>query len=232
MKKILLLFICFQTVLTAQTGQKNFIDQPYIEVNGNATLEVSPNEIFIAITLQETDKNKKNAIESQEKKLKTKLNAAGINCTKKLTVKDFTSSYKNQFLSKADVRKTKTFELLVSNGEELSTVFTILESLGIANSYIIKVDHSDIENLKLHTNIKAIIDAKNKSVSYTKALGQKTGKAIYIREQAQIIHGNYPQYQNLRQVYKSSLSMEQETTASEFKNIIIKATVLARFIII
>lgn len=232
MKKTLLLFICFQTVMIAQTGIKNFIDQPYIEVNGNGTLEVIPNEIFISITLQETDKSTKRSIETQENKLKTSLKNAGINYTKNLKVKDFTTSYNNYFIFKPDVRKTKEFELLVASGKELNTVYTILESLSIANSYIIRADHSDIENLKLLANIKAITDAKNKSNSYTKALGQQTGKAIYIREQSQLVQGFYPRHETLGYATKISSTTRQDHPATAVNNITIKATVLARFIII
>lgn len=232
MKNILLLFICFQTAMISQTGQKNFIDQPYIEVTGNASMEIIPNEIYISITLQETDKSTKKSIESQEHQLKTCLKEAGINSTKKLTVVDFTSSYNNYFLFKSDVRKTKKFELIVSNGTELNKVYGILESLHIANTYIIKVAHSDIENLKLKANIKAITDAKNKSTSYTKALGQKTGKALYIREQSQLVEAYYPRYEAIGMAVKTMSSTNQRHPASEINNIIIKAAVLARFTII
>jgi len=232
MKNIFILFLCFQTIAIAQTGQKNFIDQPYIEVNGNSTMEITPNEIYISIKIQETDKSAKNALESQEKRLKTTLKNIGINTLENLKVNDYTTSYKNYIFFKSDVRKTKEFELLVKNGNELNAVYSILESLGIANSYIIKVDHSDIEVLKLQANIKAINDAKNKSISYCKALGQKTGKAIYIREQSQIVQGNYPKHENVRYLSKTSLSEEKSHQAPEFKNIIIKANVQARFTII
>lgn len=232
MKKILLLLLCFQAVINAQSGQKNFIDQPYIEVYGNGTMEVIPNEIYISITLQETDKSAKKSIESQENNLKTLLKKAGINSTKNLTVKDFTTSYNNYFIFKPDLRKTKEFELLVANGKELNTVYGILESLKIANSYIIRVDHSDIEKLKLQANIKAITDAKNKSNSYTNALEQKTGKAIYIREQSQIVQGYSPLRESMSYSSKISSSSKQVHPASEINNIIIKASVLARFTII
>ncbi len=229
MKNILLLFICFQTVMTAQSGQKNFIDQPYIEVNGNATLEITPDEIYISIILQETNRNLKNAIEAQEKKLITHLKKANINVKENLKVKDFTTNYKNYFLYKTDVQKTKEFELLVTSGKELSTVYRILEQLRIADSYIIRVDHSNIENLKLEANIKAISNAKNKCTSYSKALGQKTGKAIYIQEQAQLVQNFYPLYQRQRTLSIMNVSPDQEQPVSEFKNIIIKANVLVRF---
>jgi len=231
MKKLLLLFICFQTVMIAQSGQKNFIDQPYIEVSGDAIIEVTPNEIYISITLQEEDKSVKNAIESQEKKLISALKNSGINVKNDLKVKDFTSSYKNYFLFKSDVRKTKEFELLVHNGKELNRVFEILESLRIGNSYIIKVDHSNIENLKLEANIQAITTAKNKSNAYSKALDQSTGKAIYIREQVQVVRGNYPKHENVRTMSKMQ-STADAVIDPAFKNIIIKATVQARFILI
>jgi len=231
MKKLLLLFICFQTVMIAQSGQKNFIDQPYIEVSGDAIIEVTPNEIYISITLQEEDKSVKNAIESQEKKLISALKNSGINVKNDLKVKDFTSSYKNYFLFKSDVRKTKEFELLVHNGKELNRVFGILESLRIGNSYVIKVDHSNIENLKLEANIQAITTAKNKSNAYSKALDQSTGKAIYIREQVQVVRGNYPKHENVRTMSKMQSTVDAVIDPA-FKNIIIKATVQARFILI
>jgi len=217
--------------MIAQSGQKNFIDQPYIEVSGDAIIEVTPNEIYISITLQEEDKSVKNAIESQEKKLISALKNSGINVKNDLKVKDFTSSYKNYFLFKSDVRKTKEFELLVHNGKELNRVFGILESLRIGNSYVIKVDHSNIENLKLEANIQAITTAKNKSNAYSKALDQSTGKAIYIREQVQVVRGNYPKHENVRTMSKMQSTVDAVIDPA-FKNIIIKATVQARFILI
>jgi len=217
--------------MIAQSGQKNFIDQPYIEVSGDATIEVTPNEIYVSITLKEDDKSAKNDIESQEKKLISALKNSKINVKNDLKVKDFTSSYKNYFLFKSDVRKTKEFELLVHNGKELNRVFEILESLRIGNSYIIKVDHSNIENLKLEANIQAITTAKNKSNAYSKALDQSTGKAIYIREQVQVVRGNYPKHENVRTMSKMQ-STADAVIDPAFKNIIIKATVQARFILI
>lgn len=43
----------------AQTGEKNFIDQNYVEVTGTAELEIVPDEIYLRIVISEKDKGKK-----------------------------------------------------------------------------------------------------------------------------------------------------------------------------
>ena len=61
---ILMLFTITQT--SAQNGSKNFIDQPYIEVSGHAQTEVTPDEIYVRIILNENDKKGRISIEKQE----------------------------------------------------------------------------------------------------------------------------------------------------------------------
>ena len=47
----------------AQSGTKNFIDQNYIEVNGNAKMEIIPDEILMNISLSERDTKNKESVE-------------------------------------------------------------------------------------------------------------------------------------------------------------------------
>ncbi|MBK7869291.1 MAG: hypothetical protein IPJ74_00735 [Saprospiraceae bacterium] len=44
MKNLLLLLLCLPLFSHAQSGVKNFIDQPYIEVTGKAEMEIVPDE--------------------------------------------------------------------------------------------------------------------------------------------------------------------------------------------
>ena len=48
--------------LSLPAQEKNFIDQNYIEITASAEKEVSPNEIYISITIDEKD-NKNNSLE-------------------------------------------------------------------------------------------------------------------------------------------------------------------------
>lgn len=67
--KSLLFIIFFSTIAFAQNGEKNFIDQPYIEVTGHIETEIIPNEIYLNIVLNENDKKGKVSIEKQENQM-------------------------------------------------------------------------------------------------------------------------------------------------------------------
>jgi len=55
MKRFSLFFCLILLFLFGTAQSKNFIDQPYIEVNGTADSLVTPDEIFIKITISEND---------------------------------------------------------------------------------------------------------------------------------------------------------------------------------
>ncbi len=55
MKKIKLTAIFISLFFAGQAQMKNFIDQPYIEVAGNADTLVTPDEIYISIEISEKD---------------------------------------------------------------------------------------------------------------------------------------------------------------------------------
>lgn len=54
---VLCLFLSWG-ISRAQTGEKNFIDQNYIEVTGTAEMEIVPDEIYLKIVLSERIKEK------------------------------------------------------------------------------------------------------------------------------------------------------------------------------
>ena len=47
-------------VAMAQSGEKNFIDQNYIEVSGTAEMEIVPDQIYLKIVISEKDKRQEN----------------------------------------------------------------------------------------------------------------------------------------------------------------------------
>ena len=182
MKNILVLFMIVHLAGMAQVGSKNFIDQNYIELSGTAELEVVPDEIYISITINEKDKKGRVSVESQEKKLVDRLKAIGIDTEKHLSVQSFGGSYKNYFLRKDGVLKSKNYTLMVSNTDELAKAFYELDRLDISNAYISRVDHSKMDQFRLEVKIKAIQAAKEKAMAYAKAIDQSIGKALHIRE--------------------------------------------------
>ncbi len=160
------LIICISAI--GQT--KNFIDQPYIEVGGYSDTLVTPDQIYIKIIISEKDDRDKISLEEQENKMITGFKNLGINTEIDLTTSDMLSNYKFYFLKKKDILKTKEYILKVTTFETASKVFIQLEDLGISNTSIHKVDHSDIEYLKNICRTKAIENSHKKAIALTKPI--------------------------------------------------------------
>ena len=64
MKNLLALLLIVMAPMVSQAqNQKNFIDQPYLEVTGKAELEVTPDEIYLSIRINEGDNKAKQSVE-------------------------------------------------------------------------------------------------------------------------------------------------------------------------
>lgn len=182
MKKstLLALTLLFGFLANAQT--KNFIDQPYIEVTGNADTMVTPNEIYIRILISEKDSRDRTSVEELEQKMVTTLTGLGLNTEKDLTVSDITSNFKNYLLKSREVIKTKLYILKVTDAVTAAKVFINLEEAGISNTGIERVGHSELNNLRNKMQTNAILDAKETALALTKPLNQALGSAIHIAD--------------------------------------------------
>ena len=183
MKRIILTTSFLFTLIFAGYSQtKNFIDQPYIEVSGNADSLVTPNEIFIKIIISEKDSRDRVSIEESESKILAAFKALGINTETDLTTSDMLSNYRFYLLKQKDILKSKEYILKVKDAMTASKVFRQLEELGISNTSIDRVDHTDLENIKNTCRTKAIENAKTKAVALTRSIGQSVGTAILISD--------------------------------------------------
>jgi uncharacterized protein YggE len=179
MKKIVLL-AAFLHCIAAFSQEKNFIDKPYLEVQGKADTLVTPNRIHIDVLISEKDVKGKKSVEELENGMLEKLKALGIDVAKNVAMQDMMSNYKKFFLKQTDIQKAKSYSILVYDATTTAKVFIGLEEIGISNVRIDKLEHSDEKKLKLLMNSKAIENAKANAISFTKPLGQKVGNAIYI----------------------------------------------------
>ncbi|HOO84743.1 MAG TPA: SIMPL domain-containing protein [Prolixibacteraceae bacterium] len=182
MKKILIIPFLIITVMIFGQNTKNFIDQNYIEVTGKAEIEVVPDEIYVSIVVQEADTKGKITVEALEKNMIKKLIDLKIDVEKDLTVKDMASNFKDYWLKRSDIFKSKQYLLKVNDAATAGKVFQELEKLGISNMGIDKVDHSEIEKFRRDVKVKAVVAAKEKADGLAEAIGQKAGRALYIRE--------------------------------------------------
>ena len=143
------------------------------------------------------------------------------------------SNYKFYFLKQKDIIKTKEYILKVTTAEIASKVFVQLENIGISNTSIFKVDHSDLENLKNICRTKAIENAQKKAIALTKPIAQTIGNAIHIFD-------NEAKFDDLLQGrvaglqirgYSSMDKGKYEAPKIEFEKIKVSSTVSVKFIL-
>lgn len=182
MKRLLIILFLVPFTLFAQQGEKNFIDQNYIEVLGKAEMEISPDLIYLAISINEKDTRNKVSVSQLEEKMIDKLREIGVDVSKGLLIKDLTSSFRSHLLLKSDILLTKEYQLVVHNGKMAGLVYLELEKLGISNISVERVDHSNMDKFRREVKVSAIKAAKEKAIELTQAIGQTAGRALFIRE--------------------------------------------------
>ena len=181
MKKSFLIFVMF-FVWNLFSAQKNFLDQPYIEVGASVDTLVVPDRIYVSITLNEADSKNKKSVEEQEKQLETILKKLKINTDKDLSVLGYSSDFKKYFLKGQSILKTKKYSLLVRDAYTLANVLTSLEEAGISNTEVEKVEYSKSKELLLELKSEAVKRSRITADKLVKPLNQKAGKALYISD--------------------------------------------------
>ena len=224
MKKFFITLLALVVTLPAFAEQH----ENYIQVNGLSEIEVVPNQIYLTITLDESDTKGKTAIDSQRRQMVSALKSLGIDTEKNLTMEDMSSSYykRGNSLAKAN------YQLLLTSSEQVVKVYDALGSLGISDVNIDRVSHTDIEQLKSKCRKEAMLNAKAVATELAEAVGQTVGACVYIYDANR---GVTPTYYNDRVVMRSMAKSTNEVTAPEepieFKKIKLNYSVSAKFII-
>ena len=167
----------------AQAQQVNPLESiPYIEVTGEGEMEVVPDEIYLRFTLKERyDGRNKTGLNELEKELKQLLvkNKFGM---ENLSLADASADYITIKRQKKDVLQSKDFILKVSTTSELTDMWNILDEVDAQNAYVSRVDHSRMEELKKEVKVQAVKDAKEKASYLLNAVGEETGKVLFLQE--------------------------------------------------
>ena len=231
MKLVFSITILLFTFLNVQSQQKNFIDQPYIEVKGNADTLVSPDRIYLDITISEEDTKGRSSVEELEQKMISEFKKLNIDIKKQLFVADASSDFKSYFLSGQKVLKSKQYKLLVYEATTLGNVLTSMQQIGLANIELGKTEHSQLEDFKTSMKAKAVVKAKENALRMAKAIDQRLGKAIYISETNAYAYAIRAQAESYQMKTTSSVSQDNIKPDLSFDQIEIKSEVLVRFIL-
>ena len=179
-------------VLLMLAGQTFAQENKNITVSGKSTLQLSPNEIILAITFNEywTDKNftERILLADIEKKLMDALRSAKVK-EKNIThsavtlLRDYDRNlrrYHNHHLS-------KTLSVCVYSAEEIAAVIEALRQkalLGkaISGFRISDLRHTEVDEYKQQVKTEAIQNARADGKLIVGALGKKLGDILTIKE--------------------------------------------------
>ncbi len=167
----------------SQLGSKNFIDQNYIEVSGKAEKEITPDQIYLKVVVNEEDSKGKQTLEELERGMIRKLTEIGIDVKEDLVIVDMASNFKNYWLKNKDIYSMKEYQVTCKDALTAGLVFQALESIGISNINIERIDHSEMDKFRQEVKVAAIKAAKEKAEALAGAIDQSIGKAIHILEQ-------------------------------------------------
>lgn len=195
MKKLILSVIIATTFLT---GFSQVLDtRKKIEVTGAAEQEITPDEIYVAISLQEymTTNKRKISIEELEKQLQTAVIKVGI-ANADFMINNI-SSYQNYWEKKRNPMflASKQYTLKLKDLNKLNDIVSAVDPKGVAYTNIESYSHSKLEVYKKDLKVKALQNAKEKATSLLTGIGEKIGGAMDIQE----IYNEYtpqPMYRN------------------------------------
>ncbi len=216
------LILALPTTLQAQETYPS-----YIQVTGRAEREITPDEFYLSITINERDSKGKISVESQQREMVATLKKLGVNTEKQLKVANLSSEFfrKNSSVSLAQ------YQLQLNSAGEVAKVWQALDGLGISNVSIQRVSHSKIEEYKAQVRTEAMRNARQSAEELAAAVGQRVGKCFYIYDSNSSL---MPVTYNTFSVRNAKTMDRVEATTDEpldFKTIKLQYNVQTKFVL-
>ncbi len=192
-----------------------------ISVSGSAEAEVTPDILYLSISLKEyfRDNNNKKRVEitDLEKQLYNAVLKAGIP-KENLMVNNISSyNYATEKKKNPDFLASKQYRIKVTDLNKWNELIASVDSKGIAYTSIESYDYSQMESLKKELKIKALQAAREKAKYLTEAIEEKLGKVIDIQE---INNEPYqPVYRANVMMMKADAMAESSAPELDFKKI-------------
>lgn len=189
MKKIVLALFLISVVnfVNAQTVDM----RRKIEVTGSAEQEITPDIIYVSISLKEyLNGRTKVEMTDLEHQLEKAVADAGI------PKADFTisnvsaSNYNWQKKKNPDFLASKQYQIKFHDLNSYNQILAAIDPKGIEYTNINRYDYSRIADLKRDLKIKALLAARDKATYLLSSIGEKLGSALDIQE---IDNESYPQ---------------------------------------
>ncbi len=171
---VLLVALCATDAARAQEI-KTFQYENAIQVNGRAERKITPDEIWVSITLRDNEP-KGRTVEALEADMKRGFAALGIDVAAALRV----TSMANAPRKRNQVDTSRSYELKVGDVARLGQVFEVLGEMGVTQAGVSRLSHSRIEELRSEVRTEAVQNARKIADELAEALDQKIGRAVWI----------------------------------------------------
>ncbi|SMO37656.1 SIMPL domain-containing protein [Solitalea koreensis] len=235
MKKIIA-SIALLVVGTTAMAQSFAVVPPVkkIEVTGTAEMEVTPDEIYLNISLKEffRDNGNKNKvdIETLEKQLQKAVLDAGIPKESFMINNIYGYNYDQWWNKKKDQNflARKQYRLKLNKLDKVNAILSAVDPKGIESVNVAEFSHSKIAEFRKELKMKAIKDAKDKATYLLSAIGEQVSGVLEVYDQDNSGGGYRPQpmmSMKIRGMADESAVMPE----IDFKTIKLRADVRAVF---
>ena len=228
MKKLIAMAVVALMALPA-AAQMQEAYPSYIQVTGRAEKELTPDEFYLQIVINERDSKRKISVESQQRDMVAVLRKLGVDVEKQLKMANLSSEF---FKKNTSVAMAK-YQLQLGSSGEVAKVWQALDDLGISNISILKVTHSQLDKYKQEVRLEAMRNARESAQEMAGAIGQTIGKCFYIYDSNSNV---LPvMYDNAVLMRSAKAAADAESAAEEdpleFKTIKLEYGVQAKFVL-
>lgn len=227
MKRLILLAVVVLVALPAAAQMQEAFPS-YIQVNGRSEKEITPDEFYLSVVINERDSKGKISVESQQREMIAALKKLGVDVEKQLKVANLSS----EFFKKNTAVATAKYQLELNSAAMVSKVWQALDGLGISNVSILKVSHTQIEQYKEQVRVEAMQNAKQSAQGLAQAIGQTIGKCFYVYDSNSDI---MPRIYDNAMVMRSAKADFAEGVSNDepldFKTIKLQYNVQAKFVL-
>ena len=197
-----------------------------ITVSGLAESEITPDIIYVSISLKEyfKDNNSKNRIDitTLENQLVRAVQQAGLP-KENLTINSLSAYATRDKKKNPEFLSSKQYRLKVNDLNRYNDIIGAIDPKGIAYTNIESYDYSKIDRLKMELKVKALQQAKQKATLMVESIGDKLGSALDIQE---INNEVYPQAYRTNSMMMKASSADTESSAEiDFKQIKLSYTI-------
>lgn len=229
MKRLILWAVAALVALPA-AAQTQEAFPSYVQVYGRAEKEITPDEFYLQIIINERDSKGKISVESQQRDMIAALKRLNVDIDKQLKVANLSSEF---FKKKSSVATAK-YQLQLGSSAEVARVWQALDDLGISNVSILKVSHSKIDQLKEEVRVEAIRNARKNAATLAEAIGQQVGRCFYIYDSnsnvVPAVYDNRVLMRSAKAVGTAEMQFEEEAPL-EFKTLRLEYGVQAKFVL-